>query len=483
MPYRDLREFIEVLDKHGELQRIEKEVHWNQEAGAILRRTYELDLPAPFFQKVTGYPQGYRLFGGTLSNHKRVALALDMDPDSHYQDLMKEYLRRREKPIKPRLVKDAPCKENILIGDDVDLLKFPAPMAHEGDGGRFLCTWHTSITKDRDSDWVNWGMYRGMIQTRKILGIFAEANKHIGMHYYRGYEPRNEPMPIATAIGTEPVCAFATVLAMGPGQSEVEMAGAVRGEPVDLVKCETIPLEVPATSEIVIEGEILPNERMWEGPFGEFTGYRASPRDMRPIIRVKAITYRNDPILSMSCMGVPVDEGQATQSVTKGAEMLAELIAKGIPVVDAHLHERSAGLMLVVGVKVPYANIADEVAHVIWGHVAGRILPYIVVVEDDVNVHDLGEVMHAIASKCHPYRGIRRVQYATTTSLMPFLTRHERLNNLGAKAYFDCTWPTDWDPSIAVPPKAAFKSIFPKEVQEHVLKNWKAYGYTKGIPK
>jgi 4-hydroxy-3-polyprenylbenzoate decarboxylase len=134
MPFKDLREFIAKLEEVGEAQRIEEEVDWDLEAGAMLRRCHELGLPAPLFQKIKGYPDGYKLFGGPLSKFKRIAIAMDLDPNTPYKELMEEYLIRKRQVIKPVLVNNGPCKENVHVGDDVDLLEFPVPMMHDGDG-------------------------------------------------------------------------------------------------------------------------------------------------------------------------------------------------------------------------------------------------------------------------------------------------------------------------------------------------------------
>lgn len=482
MAYKDQREFIKALEKIGDAQEIEKEVDWNLEAGAILRRTYELGLPAPFFQNIKGYPKGYRMFGGTLSSYARVAMSMGLPPDTSYRDLMETYITRKKKLLKPVLVRDAPCKENIVMGKDVNLFQFPAPMLHEGDGGRYLCTWHTQVTRDPDSGWVNWGMYRAMIHTKNTLGGLLEPHQHIGYHYFRKFESFDKPMPVAIAIGPEPVSAMMSMTKVPYMEVESEIAGALRQAPVEVVKCETVDLEVPATSEIVIEAEIYPRERVFEGPFGEFTGYRASPRDLRPVYRVKAITYRNNPILTVSCMGVPIDDCHAPMGVTMGAELLMELRRKGVPVVDVACYAECAGLMVAVSVKPPYANIADKIAHIVWGMEGGDVRPYVIVLDDDVDPYNIWQVMHSITTKCHPYRGIHRIERAQGTALLPFEDRRERLFRLGAKAYFDCTWPLDWDPSIAVPPRSSFDKIYSKEVQEHVLNNWKDYGFTRGIP-
>ncbi len=476
MAFKDIREFISKLEEQGEVIRIAQEVDWNLEVGAILRRACEQRLSAPLFQRIKGYPEGYRMFGGTLASHRRVAIAMGMDPETPYRVLMEEYLRRKESPIKPRIIKDAPCKENIHIGDEVDLFEFPAPLLHEGDGGRYLCTWHLNITKDPDTPWVNWGMYRAMVHSRNMLTGLLLPYQHIGLHYYGKYEPRNQPMPVAIAIGTEPICAFIASTFLPAGVSEVDVAGAVRGEPVELVKCETIDLEVPATSEIVIEAEVPPRERVMEGLFGEFTGYMAGTAANRPVFKVKAITHRNNPILTVSCMGVPIDDSHASITITKGAEILKLLRDEGYPIVDLYCPPEFSQMMVIVSIRVLYANLAYGVASAIWGSHMGRTVPYVVVVDDDVDPTDMDQVMHALVTKCHPFRGINKFERTRGMALSPFLNRHERQHNIGANVYFDCTWPVDWDPED-VPRRASFDSIYPKELQEHVLKNWMNYGF------
>ena len=142
------------------------------------------------------------------------------------------------------MVKHGPCKENIQIGDDVDLLKFPVPMLHDGDGGRYIGTWHATITKDPHSDWVNWGMYRHMLHSKNSMGIFlASSTKHFGTHFH-SYHNQNKNLEVAIAIGMEPVSSICAANPVPFGVSEVSIAGALRGEPVELVKCETIAKDV-----------------------------------------------------------------------------------------------------------------------------------------------------------------------------------------------------------------------------------------------
>jgi 4-hydroxy-3-polyprenylbenzoate decarboxylase len=252
--------------------------------------------------------------------------------------------------------------------------------------------------------------------------------------------------------------------------SEVDVAGGLRGKPLELVKCETIDLAVPATAEIVIEGEMRPHERKKEGPFGEFTGYVASLVEPRPVIHVKAITHRNTPILTMAATGV-LYEGLIPSCTSRAAEILIALKGRGIPVSGVSVPPEGHSLLVVVAVKTLYSNIAEQVAHVVWGSEAGMTKPYLIVVDDDVDPFNMAEVVHAVASKCHPYRGILKQEHTIANPLWPFLSAYERQHKLGSRVYFDCTWPLDWDPAD-VPARVAFKEIYPTEVQQKAITKW-----------
>ncbi len=475
MPFKDIREFIAILEKEGEAQRIDEEVDWNLEAAAMLRRSHEADLPAPFFQRIKDYPSGYRLFGGTLANQKRKAIAMGMSPDTPLRELMEEYLKKKQTTIKPVLLNDGPCKENIHTGNEVDLLEFPVPMIHEGDGGRYIGTWHMTISKDLDSGWVNWGMYRHMLHDKNTLGIHTGSTKHLWGMYVGNFEPRNKPMEVAIAIGVEPVSAICAAAFIPYGVPEVDVAGGIRGEPVELVKCETVDLAVPATAEIVIEGEIRPNERLDEGPFGEFTGYVAGRRRPKPVIHVKAVTHRDNPILTISCMGVPVDDNSVL-SLTQGVAILEALRARGLPITGVYVVPETSNLLTVIAVKNRYTGIADEIAHIIWGLEVGYFSPYLLIVEDDVDPFNVPQALHAMVTKCHPYNGIVKVQRSPISSLLPYLGHQERQQGAGPKVYFDCLWSSEWAPE-EVPKRISFTEIYPSEIQQSALAKWQKYGY------
>jgi phenylphosphate carboxylase alpha subunit len=476
MPFKDLREFIAKLEEEGEAQGIDEEVDWNLEAGAMVRLAGEENFPAPFFHKVKGYPEGYKMFGGSLSNFRRIAIAMDMPPDTHPKALMEEFLIRKKRPIKPVMVSEGPCKENILLADEVDLTKFPVPMIHEGDGGRYIGSWHITISKDLNSNWVNWGMYRHMLHDRNTIGILLTSPaKHLWSMYAKSYQPQNKPIDVAIAIGVEPISTLCGGTPTAHGISEVDIVGGLRGEPVELVKCETVDLEVPATAEIVIEGELRPFDTMDEGPFGEYSGYSSEPKAPRPTIRVKAITHRNNPIFTFSCMGVPMDDN-LIWCLAKSAAFLEALRERGFPVAGVFALPESATFITVVSVKPVYSGIAADIAHLIWGIDAAHASPYVIVVEDDVDPFNTPQVLHTLATRCHPSRDIVKAEHTPVTPLLPFLDPHERKHRIGSMVYFDCTWPLDWKPED-VPKRMSFRDCYPSEIQEKVLYRWSKYGY------
>ena len=482
MPFNDLREYIARLEQEGEVQRIDKEVDPDLEAGAVMRRSYDLRAPAPLFLNLKGYPKG-RIFGApiSLSSRKgrpfaRFAISMDMPPESSAFEIIEEYIRRIRNPIKPVLVRDGPCKENILKGDEVDLEIFPAPMLHQGDGGRYLGTWHANITKDPDTGVHNWGLYRIMIHDKKTMGGLVLPIQNIGLHYYTKYEARGRSMEFAIAMGTEPVTPWVAGTRFPPNVSEADIIGGIRRAPLELVKCETVDLAVPATSEIVLEGFIAPGERREEGPFGEYTGFMASERAPRPVYHVTAITHRHDPILPVTCMGVPVDDAAVSMSLTKAANILDETRSRGFPVKAVYCPPEAVTHWTVVSTEVPYPGYARYLAHAIWGMPWGRSAWYLVIVEQDVDVTNMGQVLWAISTMCHPKRGIVQVENVPGHPLLPFLSPEERPKNLAAYALLDCTWPRDW-PKEKVPVKVSFDNVWPKEIQEKVLKNWRSYGY------
>jgi phenylphosphate carboxylase alpha subunit len=442
-----------------------------------VRRVCETGEPAPFFVNIKDYP-GHRMLGGMCAGFKRMALAMGLGPEATPRDAADEWYRRMGKTIPPVMIKgDAPCQENVIMGDDIDLTAFPAPMVHDGDGGRFISTWHFVVTRDDKTGWTNWGMYRQMVHNEKYLGTLALPSSDLGKMLAKG-GPNGDPIPFATVIGPDPLCAAMGCTPAGVNVSEVDLAGGLRQEPVELVKCKTVDLEVPAHAEIIIEGHVLPGVRVDEGPFGEYTGYRTSPRGPRPVFKVECITHRTNPILTMSNMGMPVADGNIIMSGLGLPAIVRRLLENvGIPVTGVFSPPEGCGFLLIVAAKKPYNNIAVQISNAISAHPMFQAYnSQVMVVDETVDVYNWKEVIHAFAMKLHPLKGITTYP-SMGAPLSPFLSMQERLQLRGGKVVYDCTWPLEWDLETEKPAKISFRDNYPPETQKMVLDNWKAYGY------
>jgi 4-hydroxy-3-polyprenylbenzoate decarboxylase len=479
MPYNDLREFFDKLESMDDLAKIKEEVDWNLEAGAIMRRANESEAPCVLFENIKGYPRGYRLASGVLSTFKRLALTMEMNPDSTYNEILDEYMNRRKNPIKPIVVSDGPCKENIIKGDEVDLFRFPAPLVHGGDGGRYIGTLDIGICKDFDSDWVNYGTYRLMIHDKNSTGIAMLPSQHVGIIYTK-YEGEGKPMPYVACIGVDPVISFIATTGVPYGVNEVDIIGGVRREPLRLIKCETLDLYVPATAELVLEGEMLPYERRDEGTFGEYSGYQVSERGPRPVFKVKCITHRNNPIITVSCIGVYRDDFLIAGLMGWAADFKEYLLELGIPITGIYIPPESGAQLCIVATKTPYPRIANRIASAIWGHKNGLFIPRVMVVNDDVDPTNMTQVIHAFVTKCHPKTGTIIFDKSPGCVVTPFIDqfieeRDEKgLMASGCNVLYDCTWTLNRG---KIPVRSAFEDIYPQEIKSRVLNKWEKYGF------
>ena len=477
--YRDLREYVEMLEKHGELVRIQEPVDWDLEAGAITRLSYQLNGPAVLMDNVQDYP-GQRFLGAPLATWRRMAIALGLDPDTDRRTIQRLFEERLEHPIRPIIVEEAPCQENIITEDDVNLFDLAAPYLHDGDGGRYLTTWAFVATKAYQTDWVNWGMYRQMVHNERTLGGLCMPAQDIGIQYYGGWEPAGVPMPFATVIGADILSTTVSAVPYGIGKSEVEYASGLLLRPVELVKCVTVDLMVPANAEIIIEGYVNPKERCYEGPFGEFTGYRSSPRMHRIAYHVTAITFRDNPIIPIANMGVPMDESHLIGNTIWRAGVMKTLRDNGIPVVDISVPPEMAMQAFFASVKKPYAAVAHRLGELLFATHAG-IPSIIFVVDEDCNVQDLNEVMHVVGTKWHPKRGTYFFENTVGLPLSPALSLEERAWSIGTKVVIDCTWPSTWSPTAEIPMRSSFWDIFPERIVEKVCSQWQKYGFKQDM--
>jgi phenylphosphate carboxylase alpha subunit len=472
----DLREFIKALEKTQDIVHMKEEVDWDLEAGAISRLVSESSGPAILFEKIKDYGDGYRILGGPLATWRRVAIAMGLLPQTSVREIHRVYEERVDQPIKPVLVESAPCKQHILLHEnEIDLYRLPAPLCHEGDGGRYIGTWDLIVSKDPDSDWMNWGMYRFMIQSRRYLVGAAAPFSHLGTILKKKYLPTRRSMPVAVVIGADPLCSLAAATGYRVGENEVDFAGGLRRGPVDVIKCETTDLLVPANAEIVIEGEILPDRTAPEGPFGEYPGYRHEETQLGVLMRVTAITHRDSPILTMSNLGVPPDDSSVAGAMGVTVALKRRLLRHDIPTTGVFLPPDGASHLVVVGVKSGGMDMAKRIRDLLTGQRAWYTK--IIVVDEDVDVFDMGQVMHAFSVKCHSTRGISLLEVeGKGNQLTPCYSRDEREKRMAAIGLFDCTWPPGW-PRRDIPTKMSFEEAYSHEVKKTAIAKLRRYGW------
>lgn len=477
----DQRAFIDALERNGELVRVRESVDWNLELGAISRRAIEHRLPALLFENVLGYPRK-RVFCGELGPTRpvtqgRIALAMGLPKTTAWREIVAEAVRRMATPQEPVMVQKAAWKRNVVTGDDIDLTKLPVPWIHAGDGGRFIGTWHINVTKDPDSDWVNWGIYRMMVQGPRQVGLrLHPRGQHGGFMFYQRYVRDKRPMPTAMVIGADPLCTMSAVAPLGTGRSEAVIAGALRQAPVELAPCETIDIAVPANAEIVIEGYVDPEERDWEGPFGEYMGYFAGGRSQMPVMRVTAISYRDDPILSMTNLGKLWNESDTVHSVVDSALLTHYFQQERLPVTAVAV--KPHGVVIAARARPGLAKeILDAVQRGKSQSRVGGGGPVIVLVDEDIDPTDNDDVWWALTTRLHPVHGLHRAD-TLPRPLQPWLSPDDRDQGRNYFLLFDCTFPMDWpeeyrrDHTRAV----TFGLDYPAELQERVKQRWERLG-------
>ena len=475
MMWNDNREFMEILRASGDLLVVTETVSWDLELGAISRLACEREAPAIWFARIADYPEEHTVFVNPLATWRRLAIALGLGPEATVKEIYHEYERRESRLIPPVEVKTGPCKEIILRGDQVDLFQFPAPMLHEGDGGRYLGTWDIVISVDPAINWTNWGMYRFMLHGARTLTGFPRPTSHLGKVFRERFLAKGEPMPLAIVIGADPLCHLAASATYRLGGDEASLAGALRGSAVELVRCETNDLLVPATAEIVLEGEVLPNRVALEGPYGEYPGYRTGEMGNGILCRITAITHRRRPILTVDATGYKDDSAIIT-SMTGALAIKHRLERHDVPVAEVYVPPEGAVHAAVVSVHRGGPDVTRKILEILTSRRA--LLSKIFVVDTDVDPFDMGAVLHAFATKCHPGRGLHVVHYeGRANTLTPCYSQDERLAQRGASVAFDCTWPPEWSREWEVPVKATFDCIYPESLQQQIQQKWRAYGF------
>ncbi|GAB7388975.1 UbiD family decarboxylase [Bacillaceae bacterium] len=468
MPYKDLREYLGALKNAGKLKIIEKEVDKDWEISAVGRVAFqtihESERPALMFTNVKGYdiPVVFGILGGSRSIY---SMALETTPDK----IQEKWTQAQNHPLPPRIVATGPCKENILLGDEVDIFKFPVPIwTVEHDPAPYL-TSPFVFTKDPDTGTQNVGTYRCMLKGKKKLGVWINFVQHARKHVEM-YNQRNEPTPVAIVLGTDPAIGLCSVARMIYGLDELAVAGGLRGEPVEVVRCETVDLYVPATAEIVIEGYFRPNELEEEGPFGEYPGYMG-PKAMSYVMDITCITHRNNPIYQAFLSQMPPSESSMIRSIGREAAIYKHLVSDlKLPVKDVHLLEAGgAAAYLAISMKKEHEGQVRQVMLGAWS-VDPTLAKFCVVVDEDIDVRDPFMLNWALSWRVQPHKDVFIIEDMPAVRLDPSqaaedVAQLDKSRRTSSKMGIDATKKHPFPP-VALPPK---------EHLEKVKRNWQEY--------
>src|ERR1051325_4147114 len=435
MPFMDLREFIAYLEDQKELRRIRKPVDIKYEIAAYIRKTSDIKGPALLFENVNG--SKIPVVGGVFATRKRGLLALETTEKEYGE----KFHHALDHLIPPRKISSGPCKQVILKAEDADLSRFPIPIFSEGDSGPFI-TAGLVISKDPETARSNTSIYRLQVHGPRRMGVKAQQ-----LHrQLRTAESKGQGLPVAIAIGTDPALTMASQWDAPYGVDELELAGALRGEAVEVVRAETVDLMVPATAEIVVEGYIHPQVREIEGPFGEVGGY-STPKFPKPVIEVTAITHRKDPIFQAALTGMPTTENHILRQIPMEATYYWELKKRHPGVTAVHFPAAGAILFLVViAMKQTYLY---EARNAIASMFATRRNKIIIVVDDDVDIYDMEKVMWAVATRSRPEEDVVVFPRLTTSGMDPSAFRLEGTDSF-------------WNSGLGIDATKPFGQPFPK---------------------
>lgn len=470
MAYRDLRDYVTALERKEKLRRVTKEVDKDWEIAAVCRQLFKKipphRRPALIFENVKGFD--IPVVAGVLGASRDI-YAIGLETDS-VEGINRRWDHALGNPIAPRLVRDAPCKENILHGKEVDITKLPVPIWTVGeDPGPFFTSPYV-ITKDPETGLRNVGTYRMEVKGPNKTGFLIGKRQDAAWHL-RKNDARKQPTPVAVVIGADPSIGYVSVSKMSDALDEFAVAGALRGEAVDLVRCETIPLEVPATAEIVLEGEIPPNALEREGPFGEYTGYMGPAGD-QPFFDIKCMTFRNNPLYQAFISQMPPSESSCIRGVGREWPLFKHLKdTLHIPIKDLRLKEAGgSGAYLVISLQKQFDGQVRQLMYGAWSLRTG-FGKITVVVDADVDVWDDFAVDWALSWHVRPERDIYIERDVQAVGLDPSqapatVPQHHPSRNLGSRLAIDATRKHQY-PAISLPPK---------EHLDLVASRWKEYG-------
>jgi 4-hydroxy-3-polyprenylbenzoate decarboxylase len=449
--YQDLREWMTEADRLGELRTVTG-ASWQQDIGlACTLMKYSDDNPALLFDEIPGHKKGFRVLAGIFGGKRKnmtLGFPVTLDKVALSEAWAEIYSHDAHALIPPVYVDDGPVFENVLTGDDVNVLDFPAPLWHEGDGGRYLGTGCYDVTRDPDDGWLNLGTYRIMVIDEKHVGYNTAPGKHGRIHLEK-HAARGEKLPVVMVVGGDPMAFLMGGYEVPDGVSEYDVLGGLRGKPLELVTGKVTGLPFPANAEIVLEGYADPEDLVPEGPFGDWCGSYTEKGRKRPNCEIHAIYHRNDPVI----LGFPPqhlpDEYSRFRAITRSALMRRNIVAAGVPDVKAVWCHEVGGSRMLTGVSITqrYPGHAKQAGHIASqchaGAYAGK---WVIVVDDDVDVTDLEEMMWAAVMRCDPATEIDFIRNAWSSPADPRISPEDRAkgNFTNSRMIIDACRPFHW---------------------------------------
>jgi UbiD family decarboxylase len=482
--WKDLRDWIALVERHGELHRVSAEVDPHEEIGAVTyMRTRDEQAPALFFEHLPDNPYGARVLSNILGNSKeRYALTLGLDPSLSILELIDQTRQVMKGRVAPVHVDPAtaPVNDIVLTGADIDLTKLPVPQFWPGDGGRYIGTGDITFTRDPVSGRINVGCYRQMLQGPDRVGLYCSPGKD-GRLDREAWWARGEACEVVAAFGIDPAMFMAASIVFGPAESELMVTGAMTGHPVELTKGVAGSLPIPARAEIVIEGVLRPGVLAQEGPLGEFTGYYGSPASAQPVIEVKALHMRKNPILTAALMArYPSCEQGTFYAIARSARVLDDLDRVGLPgVCGVYTHPAAASGfgMLVISLRQRYAgHVAQALSLAAQCPAAAYYTKWIIAVDEDVDPTNMNDVMWALSTRCHPSEDIDILRKTWSTGLDPSQFPAEK-RPYGSKVLIDACKPHS---HLAQFPKS---TQLREAVYERVASRWTELGFEGAAPR
>lgn len=471
MPYKDLRHYLQVLEEKEKLFRISKEVDKDWELSAVaklvFRKIPDERRPALLFENVKGF--SIPVVTGVLGASRQV-YAIALETELNFEEIFRRWSRAQSDPLPPVSVQAGPCQEVVYRGDEVDLYKLPVPIWTVLHDPAPYFTSPYVIGRDPETGARNMGTYRLQLKGKRKTGLYFGNNLQDLRRIIDKNEKKGRATPVAVVLGSDPVIGLTSVSKVAFGLDELAVAGGLRREPIEVVRCKSSDLEVPATAEIVLEGEIPAGVREEEGPFGEYPGYM-SQGGPSFIIDVKCMTTRQKPIFQAFVSQMPPSESSCIRGFGFEVPIYKKLkYDLGLPVTDLHL--KTAGgstAYLVISLKKEHEGQPKQAIWAAWA-VLPRFAKFTVVVDDDIDVRDSFAVDWAMSFRVQPARDIFIEPNTLSVPLDPSVPVEgpvfDERRALGSKIGIDATRKHDF-PAIAFPPK------------EHVLeveKRWKEYG-------